>query len=97
MMRARSKATCAPCIPKAEAVFTDPDAVAFAFVDSVGAKGAWDKLNEGLSRGDQLSVLELGEQIVPSSGVDGVERKDAVVPASKTVANPQRDIWLVGL
>ena len=64
MMRARSKATCAPCIPKAEAVFTDPDAVAFAFVDSVGAKGAWDKLNEGLSRGDQLSVLELGEQIM---------------------------------
>src|SRR5437867_12713965 len=54
--------------------------------------------NKGLSRGDQLSVLELGKQIVtPSSGVDGVERKDTMVPASKTVANPQRNIWLVGL
>ena len=50
--------------PEAETVFTDAHAVAFAFVDSVGAKEAWDKLNKGLLRGDQLSVLQLGEQIV---------------------------------
>jgi hypothetical protein len=40
------------------------DIADFALFDSVTAKGAWDKRNRGPPQGNQLSVLELGEQIV---------------------------------
>src|SRR5437867_5970665 len=54
--------------------------------------------NKGLSRGDQLSVLELGQQSVTHhSGLMAWNVKTRWFLPRKTVANSQRNIWLVGL
>lgn len=50
--------------PDAEAIFTHPNAVIFALMDSVPADDVWKKLAPGLRGNDLLSVVEVGRDIV---------------------------------